>query len=172
MELSSNAVPLGGSVYDTARLTGVSADAGGTMTYAVYDNASCSSNDGGLVATLGPVTVTDGSVANSPTWTPTEAAGTYYFVASYSGDADNSSTASACAADPITVSQQTPTIVTQLSATSTTLGTAVHDTAVLLGASATAGGTVTYEVFDKGTCDSTGLTCLPGPGGGHRRTCA
>jgi hypothetical protein len=157
LQLSASAVALGGSVYDAARLTGVSADAGGTMIYAVYDNASCSSTDGGLVATLGPVTVTDGNVANSPTWTPTATAGTYYFVASYSGDADNSPTASACAAEPITVSQQTPTIVTQLSATSTTLGAAVRDTAVLLGASATAGGTVTYEVFDNGTCDSTGL---------------
>ena len=92
MQLSSSAVALGGSVYDTAHLSGVSADAGGTMTYAVYDNASCSSNDGGLVATLGPVTVTDGDVADSPPWTPTGTAGTYYFVASYSGDADNSPT--------------------------------------------------------------------------------
>ena len=69
------------------------------MTYTVYNNATCSSDNGGLVATLGPVTVTDGNVADSPTWTPTETAGTYYFVASYSGDANNSATVSACAAD-------------------------------------------------------------------------
>jgi hypothetical protein len=154
MQLSSSAVALGGSVYDTARLSGVSANAGGTMTYTVYNNATCSSAKGGLVATLGPVAVTDGNVADSPPWTPTETAGTYYFVASYSGDATNGSTMSACAAEPITVSPQTPTIVTQLSATGTTLGGAVHDTAVLSGASATAGGTVTYDVFDNGNCGS------------------
>ena len=154
MQLSSSAVPLGGSVYDTARLSGVSTDAGGTMTYAVYNNATCSSDNGGLVATLGPVAVTDGNVADSPTWTPTGTAGTYYFVASYSGDANNGATVSACAAEPITVSPQAPTIVTQLSATATTLGNAIHDTAVLTGASATAGGTVTYDVFDNRSCDS------------------
>ena len=71
MQLSSSAVPLGGSVYETARLSGVSADAGGTMTYAVYNNATCSSDNSGLVATLGPVAVTGGNVADSPTWTPT-----------------------------------------------------------------------------------------------------
>ncbi len=154
MQLSSGAVALGGSVYDTARLSGVSANAGGTMTYTVYDNSTCSSAQGGLVATLGPVAVTDGNVAESPPWTPTETAGTYYFVASYSGDTTNSSTMSACAAEPITVSPQTPTIVTQLSATGITLGGPVHDTSELLGASATAGGTVTYDVFDNGNCGS------------------
>jgi HD-GYP domain-containing protein (c-di-GMP phosphodiesterase class II) len=157
MQLSSSAVALGGSVYDTAHLSGVSADAGGTMTYAVYDNASCASDNGGLVATLGPVAVTDGDVADSPPWTPTGTAGTYYFVASYSGAAENSPTVSGCAGDPITVSPQTPTIVTQLSATSTTLGQAVHDTAVLVGASANAGGTVTYDVFDNANCASSGI---------------
>ena len=157
MQLSSNAVALGGSVYDTAQLSGVSADAGGTMTYAVYDNASCSSDNGGMVATLGPVAVTDGDVADSPPWTPTGTAGTYYFVASYSGDADNSPTVSGCAADPITVSPQTPTIVSQLSATSTTFGQTVRDTAVLVGASANAGGTVTYDVFDNPDCATSGL---------------
>jgi hypothetical protein len=134
------------------------------MTYSVYNNATCSSDEGGLVATLGPVTVTDGNVGDSPTWTPTETAGTYYFVASYSGDAENSSTVSACAAAPITVSPQTPTIVTQLSATSTTLGEAVHDTAVLADASAAAGGTVTYDVFANGNCgSSTGLVASLAP---------
>jgi hypothetical protein len=164
MALSSGAVDLGGSVYDTAQLSGVSANAGGTVTYAVYDNATCSTINGGLVATLGPVAVTDGNVADSPSWTPTGAAGTYYFVASYSGDANNGATASACAAEPITVSPQTPAIVTQLSATATTIGDSVHDTAVLSGASATAGGTVTYEVFDDRNCgSSSGLVATLAP---------
>ena len=171
MQLSSSAVVLGGSVYDTAQLSGVSADADGTMTYTVYNNATCSRDNGGLVATLGPVTVSDGTVADSPPWTPTETAGTYYFVASYSGDANNSATTSSCAAEPITVSPQTPTIVTQLSATGTTVGEAVHDTAALSGASATAGGTVTYDVFDNGNCGNSDGLVAPLPPmtviGGH-----
>ena len=170
MQLSSSAVVLGGSVYDTARLSGVTADADGTITYTVYNNATCSSDKGGLVATLGPVTVSDGTAA-SPPWTPTGTAGTYYFVASYSGDANNSAAMSSCAAESITVSPQTPTIVTQLSATGTTIGEAVHDTAALSGASATAGGTVTYDVFDKGNCGGSDGLVAPLPPvtvtGGH-----
>ena len=158
MRLSSGAVGLGDSVYDTAELSGVSANASGTMTYAVYDNAACASDLGGLVATLGGVAVTDGKVADSPTWTPTRNAGTYYFVASYSGDASNSSVTSACAASPITVIPEDPTIVTQLSATTATMGDAIRDTAALVGVSATAGGTVTYDVYDNADCASSGLT--------------
>ena len=154
MRLSSGVVVLGGSVYDTAQLSGVSTNASGTMTYTVYDNAACSSDNGGLVATLGPVSVTAGKVADSPTWTPTRSAGSYYFVASYSGDATNSSAVSACATDPITVSPESPAIVTQLSATTATLGDAVHDTAALVGASASARGAATYSVYDNRNCAS------------------
>ena len=39
---------------------------------------------------------------NSPTWTATSA-GTYYFVASYSGDTNNTAAASGCGAEPISV---------------------------------------------------------------------
>ncbi len=164
MTLSASTVPLGGAIYDAARLTGVSANAGGAVTYAVYDNATCSSANGGLVATLGPVAVTDGNVADSPTWTPTGTAGTYYFVVSYSGDANNAATVSACAADPITVNPQSPVIVTQLSATATTTGNPVHDTAVLSGATATAGGTVVFDVFDNANCaSSSGLVTSLAP---------
>ena len=77
-------------VDDTALLSGASASAGGTVTYSVYANATCTSGGGGLITTLGPVAVTSGSVPDSPNWTATGVAGTYYFVASYSGDANGS----------------------------------------------------------------------------------
>ena len=97
-QLSVTTVTLGGTVYDAATLAGATTSAGGTVTYRVYSGANCS----GLITTLGPLTVTNGSVPNSPTWTSTSA-GTYYFVASYSGDTNNTAAASGCGAEPISV---------------------------------------------------------------------
>ena len=142
----------GTTTYDTALLTGTSANAGGSLTYRVYDNATCASAGGGLVSTLGPVAVTNGSVPNSPDWTASGAPGTYYFVASYSGDANNTAATGGCAAEPITVTQDAPSISTQLSATTVAMGATVHDTAAMVGSSLTAGGTVTYSVYGSGNC--------------------
>ncbi len=155
-DLSVPSVAIGGSLFDTATLSGATDDAGGTVTYSVYDNATCSSGSGGLVTTLGPVTVNDGSVPDSPNWTATGTAGTYYFVASYSGDASNATAVSACSAEPMTVSQNAPTISTQLSATSVAIGGTAHDTALLSGAGANASGSVTYSVYDNANCTSGG----------------
>ena len=63
-------------------LSGATATAGGTVSYSVYGNANCS----GLITVLGPVSVTNGSVPDSPDWTAVGPAQTDYFVASYSGD--------------------------------------------------------------------------------------
>ena len=154
--LSATSVGIGGSDYDTATLSGSGANAGGTVTYDVYSGASCS----GLIATLGPVTVTNGGVPNSPDWTPTSA-GTDYFVASYSGDANNAPAVSGCAAEPVTVSLNAPTVSTQLSVTTVTLGGTVYDAATLTGATTGAGGTVTYRVYSGTTCS--GLITTLGP---------
>ena len=84
-QLSATSVAIGGSAHDTATLSGASATATGSVTYSVYDNATCTSGGGGLVATLGPVSVANGAVPDSPGWTATGSAGTYYFVAFYMG---------------------------------------------------------------------------------------
>jgi hypothetical protein len=102
-QLSATSVAIGATAFDTALLSGPSANAGGSVTYSVYDNATCTSGGGGLISTLGPVTVASGIVPDSPNWTATGTAGTYYFVASYSGDANNTAAVSGCGAEPITV---------------------------------------------------------------------
>ena len=164
-QLSASSIAIGGSAYDTAILSGASANASGSVTYSVYDNATCVSGGGGLVATLGPVTVTNGTVPASSSWTATGTAGTYYFVASYSGDTNDQAAASGCGAEPITVTQNTPTFSTQLSATSVAVGSTAYDTALLSGASANAGGSVTYSVYNNATCASSGggLVATLGP---------
>jgi hypothetical protein len=52
----------------------------------------------------------------------------------------------------MSVPQNQPTVETALSATSVIVGTPVHDTATLPGATAAAGGTVTYKVLAGTAC--------------------
>ena len=147
-QASAPSVSIGGSLYDTATLSGDTPSAGGTMTYNLYSNADCS----GLISTLGAVTVTNGSAPDSPSWTAVGPAGTVYFVASYSGDVNNASAVSGCASDPVSVNQNAPSISTQLSATAVGIGGSDFDTATLSGSGATAGGTVTYNVYSDANC--------------------
>ena len=49
-----------------------------------------------------------------------------------------------------------PTITTSLSSTSITVGSSVHDTATLSGATSDAGGTVTYYYYSGDTCSGAG----------------
>ena len=84
--LSASSITVGGSVHDSATLTGATADAGGTVTYTVYDNNTCTSNANDRDA--GTVNVTNGIVPDSNTL-QFNSAGTFYWQASYSGDANN-----------------------------------------------------------------------------------
>jgi uncharacterized repeat protein (TIGR01451 family) len=73
-------------VHDSATINGATADAGGTIQYAVYSDNECSD----LVANLTPDdnTVTDGVAPDSKEHT-FNSAGTFYFQATYSGDPNN-----------------------------------------------------------------------------------
>jgi hypothetical protein len=84
--LSASSITVGGSVHDSATLSGATADAGGTVTYTVYDNNTCTSNANDRNA--GTVTVVNGVVPDSNTL-QFNSVGTFYWQASYSGDANN-----------------------------------------------------------------------------------
>ena len=89
------------------------------------------------------------------------AAGGYFWQAVYSGDANNSSATSACTSEPITITANSPTITTSLVTVSpqTALAT-ITDSATLTGATADAGGTVTFSLYspEPRAVDS----CVPG----------
>jgi uncharacterized repeat protein (TIGR01451 family) len=104
-------VLFGSSVSDQATLSGASATAGGTVTYKVYNGATCTT----VFADAGTKTVTNGVVpASNPVTFPT--AGTFYWQATYSGDADNAPATSVCTDEVVTVT--TPNLnVTKLVAT-------------------------------------------------------
>ena len=96
-QITTNAGPgtvLGGQVSDTAHLSGGAAPTG-SITFRLYDNPNCAGTPA--------AEVTNGSVNgngdySSPQATPT-AAGDYFWVAIYSGDANNKSAQTGCS-DP------------------------------------------------------------------------
>lgn len=145
--LSSNSVNIGGSVHDSATLSGATADAGGSVTYTVFSDSSCTTS----VASGGTKTVTNGVVPNSDSVT-FNSAGTFYWQAVYSGDANNSGATSDCTTEQMVVNPNSPTIATVLSDTSVAIGTPVHDSSTLTGATSNAGGTVTYTVYSDDQC--------------------
>ncbi len=146
-KLSAESVTVGTAVHDSATLTGTTADAGGTVKYTVYSNDTCTDNP----QDAGTKTVTNGSVPNSDPITFNNA-GDFYWQAVYSGDANNDGTTSECTSEHLVVNKATPSITTTLSATNVDIGTAVHDSATLTGATADAGGTVKYTVYSNDTC--------------------
>ncbi len=159
--LSTTSLRVAGNVHGGATISHATRDTGGTVTYSVYGNDSCSST--GLVATLGTVKLTDGAVPNSPNWTAGPA-GTYYFVAAYSGDASDDASRSTCNSNPITVVPDATTITVQLSATGSSIGGEIHASAAITGTYIGAAGTVTYDVYNNDACATgSGLVATLGP---------
>jgi hypothetical protein len=95
--------------------------------------------------------VTNGSVPDSDPIT-FNTAGDFYWQAVYSGDANNDGATSACTSEHLVVNKLQPTIATTLSANPVDVGSTVHDSAALTGATSNAGGTVTYTVYTNSLC--------------------
>src|SRR4051794_32347761 len=145
-------VAIGTSLHDSATLHSQTADAGGTVKYAFYSVlADCTAGSfdtpGGI--DLGTKTVTNGSVPDSNATGPINAAGTYYFRAFYSGDANNTGpVSSTCASETLVVSPNTPTITTLLSNLGpVAIGTPLPFPTRLSSHLADAGGTVKYAFY-------------------------
>src|SRR2546428_6438009 len=69
-------------------------------------------SEGGVLASEGPVSVDgDGEYSTPQGASPTQA-GTYYWVASYSGDSNNKEATSGCADEPVLIAQAQPAIAT------------------------------------------------------------
>jgi hypothetical protein len=85
---------------DRATLSGANAaTAGGTVTYDLYSNSTCTT----LLSSGGAATVTGGAAGSSAPVTTALAPGTYYWRAAYGGDARNAPSASACGSEVLTV---------------------------------------------------------------------
>ncbi len=102
--LASPSVPAGGLISDSATLTGGYAPTG-SVTFTLYGpgDATCSN---ALSSTTVPVGAS--GVSNSGK-VKVGAAGTYNWVATYSGDLDNLPVRSACGSEPVVITAQTLT---------------------------------------------------------------
>ena len=108
---ASVSVPTGTGVSDSATLSGTDvATAGGTVTYTVYSNSTCSTS----VGSGGTVTVSGGVVPASGAVTLTTP-GTYYWQASYSGDTTNAASTSTCGSEVETVTSTTTAVTVSTS---------------------------------------------------------
>src|SRR5262249_46652428 len=140
--------------------------AGGEVEYRHYPSlAECQTDTEAFPATptggtsAGTVPVTDGTVPDSDTVTFPDA-GTFYWAVFYSGDANNSPVASDCRTEALVV-QATPTITTNLSATTIDIGAFSFDSATLRDATATAGGQVQFRFYPTLAACETDTTAWP-----------
>jgi hypothetical protein len=85
-------VTIGDPISDTATLSGATSDAGGSITFHLFSDATCTTE---VNTGLSPVAVNGNGSYNSGNFTPT-AVGTYFWVANYSGDANNAPSSTAC----------------------------------------------------------------------------
>jgi uncharacterized repeat protein (TIGR01451 family) len=171
-KLSASSGKSGDTVHDSATLSGATGNAGGKVTYSVYSDNACKSKfaDGGTVS------VTNGSVPNSGNVTFPHA-GTFYWQASYSGDAGNTAALSPCTSEQLVISPVVDLQITKsASPTSVEVGQNItwtmvvknngpdSDTGVKVTDPLPAGTTFVSVATTKGTCSGTTLiTCLIGP---------
>jgi hypothetical protein len=135
-KLSSSSITVGGSVSDSATLSGNTSDAGGTVAYRYYTNlTACNTDTGAWPAApvagtaAGGGAVTAGLAAGSDTVKFTSA-NTYYWAVFYSGDGNNAPAASTCSDETLTVSNP---ITARIAPTNTTCLQFLNGSASTLG---------------------------------------
>jgi len=169
---SSNiAAPVGGTISDTATVTGAGPAAPtGTVTFNLYGpgDTACATiifTSTNPVA-ASPATSTTTSKATSGSFAPTTV-GAYRWTATYSGDANNTISGPTACNDPNEISTvaTSPTIATQAVAV-VPLNKPTGDTATLSGVNGTATGTITFKAYGPGspttpTCTTLAFTSTP-----------
>ena len=169
-QASTDGVPTLGEtvqISDTAALTEViPTQPGDTITFWLVGPVSGAPPECGTVVdpVIGPLAQPlDPATATATTgpqpFTPV-AAGDYYWIAQYTGDANNAGAIGVCpdAVELVTVPPATPTLATQASPGTGTLGVSTQDTATVLGGFGPTG-TVTFQLFGPAdpACVSTPL---------------
>jgi flagellin-like protein len=157
--LSASAVPVGQPVNDSAVLSQVTSNAGGTIAFYYSATASCPIKGATHVGILN-VTVVNGVVTGRSAQKEFPSAGVFYWYAIYSGDLSNNPATSVC--EPLVV---TPSLTTSLSPKVVSAGGKVSDTATLLGlAGSSPTGTVTFYYSTSDSCPaSSGATQVGTP---------
>jgi hypothetical protein len=136
----SGSVPVGGSISDSATLTGGFSPSG-SVTFQLFAPGDTTCAGPPISTTSG--TLTGGTASSGSVTVGT--AGTYNWVASYAGDANNNAATSSCGTEPVVVTKASPSISTTPSG-SVPAGGVVSDSATISGGVSPAG-TVTFQLF-------------------------
>jgi hypothetical protein len=145
----------GTPLNDSATLSGGN-NPGGTITFKLFGpgNDTCS---GTPICTIPKSVTGNGTYSTTPPGgcTATAGTGTYHWVATYSGDANNPSVSSNCADEPVVIQKIPVQIVTAPNPTSGCVGAELNDKATLSGGCSPTG-TITFKLFGVGdqTCSS------------------
>ena len=139
--------PIGTVLNDSATLSG-GVSPTGTITFNLFgvNDQTCS---GAPIFTNTVPVSGNGTYSTSAGFT-TVVAGTYHWMATYSGDASNASVSSICADEAVVIGKIQPTISTTPNPTSGPIGTVLNDSATLAGGSGLNGGptgTITFKLF-------------------------
>jgi fimbrial isopeptide formation D2 family protein len=151
-------VSVGAAITDSATLSGATSDAGGTIVFKAYGPADTDcSNAAAFTSSAFPVS---GNGTYGPASFIPASAGTYHWIATYSGDAKNVASHGDCgdAGENDTVGKLNPTVTTVASA-GVIVGGKIHDTATLAGAHEPTSGSITFNLYgpDNATCTGAAL---------------
>jgi Bacterial Ig-like domain (group 3) len=150
----------GTSISDMATVSG-GFNPTGDVTFDLFAPGDTTCTGTPVFTSTNPLTA--GSATSDPF--PTVVVGTYEWVATYSGDANNTTATSVCGDESVIIGQATTSVTTQVNMAGTTtavtspipLGTSVYDTAAITHAHAiTPTGTVTYLFYSNGDCTGDG----------------
>src|SRR5438552_2108285 len=148
----------GGTIQDTATLSGGTSPTG-TISFSLYgpNDPTC----GGMATSAGSATVS-GNGSYSSSAVTENVAGTYRWIASYSGDANNNRFTTQCneAGETSTVNKASPSISTNATLTATAGGT-IQDTATLSGGTS-ATGTISFSLYGPNDATCGGMATSAG----------
>lgn len=155
--LSTTPSPASGTVGTTVLNDSGALGAGynptGTITFKLFPptDATCA----GTAAHTNTVTVSGNGTYNTSAGFTNNAAGTWHWTASYSGDTNNNPKSSACSDEPVTIAKVTPTLYTIPNTSTGTVGDVLKDSG-LLGAGYNPTGNIVFKLFSPSDPDCTG----------------
>ena len=151
---ATGSATVGDFIYDTATLSNGFNPTGSITFNLFYNDATCSGVS--LFTEVIPVTG-NGSYTTDPGY-QTVAAGTYYWLVSYSGDDSNRSASHACGAlgEVTTVGKESPGLTTSAT-TGVTVGDFIYDTATLSNGFNPTGNIYFNLFYNDDTCSSVPL---------------
>jgi hypothetical protein len=139
---------IGSSIADKADVTGFNPT--GTVTFKLYDNSGATGSP--LFTDTEPLA---NASATSAGYAPA-ATGTYYWVATYSGDSNNTTASSGTSDEPVTVTKATPSVSTTQQPANAAIGSSIADKATITGGY-NPSGTVTFRLYDNSTATGSPL---------------